>query len=333
LLVGERVVLGRLELVALGALVSVAAWTVLSAVWSVEPSASLREGERAFVYVAGLAAVLLVAGQRSLGVLLGGVLVAISAVCCYGLGDYLLGGRRVDPYEGTALFRPLGYANAFAALAAVGVLLAIGFARRRRLRERALAAVPAALGLATIALTRSRGGWLALAVGVVVPFALERRRLRRCLPGLVALAVAGALGLGVVGSLGGNRPAYWRVAWREFGAHPLEGSGAGTFDWYWVREGTAAESVQDAHSLYVETLGELGLVGLVLVAAALAVPLVAAAAAPASPLVSGAAGAYAACVVHAALDWDWEMPAVTLAAVVCGGALLVANRGRRVSGR
>jgi hypothetical protein len=29
---------------------------------------------------------------------------------------------------------------------------------------------------------------------------------------------------------------------------------------------------------------------------------------------------------HAALDWDWEMPVVTLAGLVCGAALVVFNR-------
>src|SRR5204863_6389860 len=73
-------------------------------------------------------------------------------------------------------------------------------------------------------------------------------------------------------------------------------------------------------------LGELGVVGLVLVVGSLAVPLAAMARARPSPLVSGATGAYAAFLVHAAVDWDWEMPAVTLAAVTCAGAVLVAAR-------
>jgi tetratricopeptide (TPR) repeat protein len=30
--------------------------------------------------------------------------------------------------------------------------------------------------------------------------------------------------------------------------------------------------------------------------------------------------------VHAIADWDWELPAVTLAAILCGGAILVAGR-------
>jgi hypothetical protein len=85
--------------------------------------------------------------------------------------------------------------------------------------------------------------------------------------------------------------------------------------------------VLDAHSLYLETLAELGLVGLALLLAALALPLAAARAARGHPLAPAALGAYVAFLVHAAIDWDWEMTAVTLAALACGVALLLAARG------
>jgi hypothetical protein len=39
------------------------------------------------------------------------------------------------------------------------------------------------------------------------------------------------------------------------------------------------------------------------------------------------------CLVHAGVDWDWEMPVVTLAALYCGGAMLVAARAAAVSRR
>ena len=75
-----------------------------------------------------------------------------------------------------------------------------------------------------------------------------------------------------------------------------------------------------------------------LLLAALAVPLVAAVRARARPLVAAVAGAYVAFLAAAALDWDWQLPAVTLAALACGTALVAAARpeddarppGRRV---
>jgi hypothetical protein len=41
-----------------------------------------------------------------------------------------------------------------------------------------------------------------------------------------------------------------------------------------------------------------------------------------------AASAYTAYLVHAGLDWDWEMPAVTLAGLLCAVGLLAAGRQR-----
>jgi hypothetical protein len=57
------------------------------------------------------------------------------------------------------------------------------------------------------------------------------------------------------------------------------------------------------------------------------VPLLALGAARQAPLAAAAFGGYAAYLVHAGIDWDWEMPAVTLAALACGVALLLAARG------
>jgi hypothetical protein len=77
-------------------------------------------------------------------------------------------------------------------------------------------------------------------------------------------------------------------------------------------------SVRDAHSLYLETLAELGLLGLALLGLALAPPLLAAFRGASA----AAAGGYVAFLVHAGLDWDWELPAVTLAGLLCGAALI-----------
>jgi Flp pilus assembly protein TadD len=41
------------------------------------------------------------------------------------------------------------------------------------------------------------------------------------------------------------------------------------------------------------------------------------------------AGAYVTFLAHAAVDWDWELPAVTIAALLCGVAIIVAARRRQ----
>jgi hypothetical protein len=119
---------------------------------------------------------------------------------------------------------------------------------------------------------------------------------------------------------------YWDAAWQQNQAHPLLGEGAGSFEQYWLRERSYPSQVRDAHGLYAETLGELGWVGLVLVALVLGLPLAAGLRARAHPLVPGAAGALIAYVAHAGVDWDWEVPAVTLVALACGAVLLICAR-------
>src|SRR5439155_6134165 len=117
-------------------------------------------------------------------------------------------------------------------------------------------------------------------------------------------------------SLSGNYRKYnWHTAWQEVEAYPRLGSGAGTYDVYWFLHRRVPATVHDAHNLYLETLAELGPPGLLLLVLVLGVPLAAMRRARASPLAAVAFAAYAAYLVHAVIDWDWEMPAVTLAAL------------------
>jgi O-Antigen ligase len=125
---------------------------------------------------------------------------------------------------------------------------------------------------------------------------------------------------------GNGRADYWRVAWEAYEHDPWLGVGAGGYEREWLRRRPTAFYARDAHNLYLETLVELGPVGLVLLATALGVPLVAAYRARHRWIVPAAASAYAAFVVHAAVDWDWELPAVTVSALLCAAALLVAAR-------
>ncbi len=124
---------------------------------------------------------------------------------------------------------------------------------------------------------------------------------------------------------GNGRTAQWSVAWRDVEAHPVLGSGAGTFEFAWFQDRTTTSKVRDAHNLYLETLAELGPLGLALLAAALVLPLVAGVRHRERPLAFAAFGAYVAFLLHATVDWDWEIASVTLAALLCGAALLPAR--------
>jgi len=114
---------------------------------------------------------------------------------------------------------------------------------------------------------------------------------------------------------GSGRIDHWRVALTDRSAHPWLGSGAGTYGEVWFRDRPSTVIVHDAHNLYLEMLAELGPVGLGLLAAVLATPLAVAVRRRRSPLTSFAAGAFVAFVVHAAVDWDWELPVIGVAAL------------------
>jgi len=439
LLVGARR-LAPLELALPVSLAALAAWLWLSLAWTSDVSQTVREGERALVYVAATTALLLLGRRSRVFGLVAGLAAAISTVCAYALATRLFdpgaGAYQVvssDPQAGFRLARPIGYANALAIFAVIGILLALGLALRARAAAvRALASSALVVLGPALYFTYGRGAWIGLAAGLVTLLAIERHRLEllaRALPLALAPAVAVALasrtaaltadprsvaaathdghrlavaiavlalaaafvpaavdrlearvrlstmarrGLVLLVALllvaaavaalvrvggpqgavrrayhafnapaplvgqdssrrlfslsGSNRSEYWRVAWREWTDRPVLGGGSGSFQRFWLRHRNNDLPVRDAHSLYLETLAELGPLGLAFLLCALAVPLAAVGAARSHPLAAGALGAYVAYLVHAGIDWDWEMPAVTVAALACGIALLLAAR-------
>jgi hypothetical protein len=126
---------------------------------------------------------------------------------------------------------------------------------------------------------------------------------------------------------GNGRAQMWQIAWDDATRHPVLGAGAGTYERYFLAHQPAnVIRVHDAHSLYMETLAELGPVGLGILVVALAAPLAALRRARTHPLAPAAAGAYVAYLVHAGVDWDWELPAVTLVGLLCGAAILLNAR-------
>ena len=127
------------------------------------------------------------------------------------------------------------------------------------------------------------------------------------------------------------RGPYWRVALQEFADHPLTGAGSGSFRVDWRQEVDVPRGAVDAHSLYFETLGELGLVGGALLAvflAGLVAGMVGAARLrPGDPVVPAAAAVVAAFLVHVGVDWDWELPGVTLPVLLLAAAAMTPPDG------
>ena len=349
----------------LGLLGAFAAWTWLSAAWSNDVSASVLDAERLLLYLSAVAAFLLLDRSQATRFLLG-LLAAISLVGVWALSLRAFGGpgsyevASVSADATRRLAAPLGYSNALGLLAAIGIVLAVGLAVRLR---RPLAAAPVFVLAPTLYFTYSRGAWLALAAGGIAALGLAVPRLsRRTMLGVAIVVIcAGAIALVRVGGPGGairefshaapsvkadrsrrlfslsgsSRAQYWHVAWRDYQQHPWLGSGAGSFQREWLRSRPADLPVLDAHSLYLEILAELGPVGLGLLAALLALPFAAGLISRKQPLAAPAFGGYVAYLVHVAQDWDWELPAVTLAGLGCAVALLIlaGREPRRPLGR
>jgi O-Antigen ligase len=137
---------------------------------------------------------------------------------------------------------------------------------------------------------------------------------------------------------GSHRYQYWQIAIDAFKTSKLRGIGPGTFQFYWSQHQTLGESVHNAHSLWIETLAEAGIVGLLLIGGFFAFALVAGSIrAMRMPLelrlaigtaVAGIAGFCAA----AAFDWVWQigvMPLIALLLVAV--ALGPVHHAQRVS--
>ena len=440
--IAARVVLGEVrlspfEVAAVVGLASLAGWIAASSIWGI-PERAILEAERTALYVSVLTAACVVLTRRALPALLTGVWAAVSVACGYGLLTRLVPERLgvFDPIGGSRLSEPLGYWNGLGVFAALGALLAVGLAARAStpaVRIAAAASLP--LLVTTLYFTFSRGGWIALAAGLLAAIALDVRRLQLVTTALAlapAVAVAlvaayrspalnvfgaspadaardghrlalvvgaamvlcalvefvlqllerrasvdprlrrgyaiGLVATGLVALLlvfvrfgspptlvsrayeafaapppalhervserlfsfsGSGRVPQWRVAWRAYEREPVLGSGAGTYEQSWNELRPAAYKLRNAHSLYLEMLSEVGPVGLALLLAALAIPVLAAIRARRQPLVSATLGAYTAFVVHAGVDWDWELPAVTFVGLLCAATLLVAAREER----
>jgi O-antigen ligase len=272
----RRIQMSGLAWTLLAAFAALACWIAASAIWSEQPDGSVLEAERALVYLVGVAAILMVTERQTVRQLVVGIVAAITLVCGYSLALRAFGSGGLDPTEGDLLYKPLGYANALGILAALAILLAIGLGLQERTQlGRALCGVSLAILLSALYLTSSRGAWVGLALGLAFGLWCDSSKLRAvALLPVVAIAVAGAI---VLGSRNGqslalgdeNRPHYWHVAFDDVAANPLLGSGAGTFDDFWLRHPPVKSFARDAHSIYIESLAELGPIGLVLVIAAL----------------------------------------------------------------
>lgn len=414
------------------ALAALTAWTLLSLLWADDRGAAETTAARQVLLLGAFALpVLWPPSARALvvGIALVPAVALCGAVSAIGgaLGDVttLVDGR---------LAGPTGYTNASAALFAAGGLTAVVLASRRELEVPVRAAALAASGglLGTFVLTQSRGGVVALALTLLLAFALLQGRLRLLVPvALVALAVGvildpllevrrlaveggdattalrdgvralafATLGLWTIGTayaaldsrveikaatvrrltaavgvllaaalltgaaavvvsgpdpgewvsqrvedfktpdygslesqptrftgdLGSNRYDYWRVSAEIFADEPLTGSGAGNFIAPFLERRHARKSTLYSHSIWMETLAELGAPGFLALVAFLVTLILALVRAtrrqPTSRwIVVAAILPLAYVLLHGTIDWITVFPVVVVPPLALAGA-------------
>lgn len=134
-----------------------------------------------------------------------------------------------------------------------------------------------------------------------------------------------------LGSVAGeSRYQFWSAAVKENASKPLTGTGSGTFEYWWARNGDVAESVHDTHSLYLQTLGELGIVGLLVLAAFLVAVLLGGGRAVvrvgrARPELAAALAGCTAFCLTAISDWMWQIPVLAVAFLLLAAVLVTAG--------
>ena len=132
----------------------------------------------------------------------------------------------------------------------------------------------------------------------------------------------------LVSTNSGNRWVWWKEAAGAFSDKPAGGWGAGSFGTVHLRYREQPLGVKQPHNVELQWLAETGIVGFLLALGGLAALFVAAATRLrrlpegterelAIALLAAAAG----WVVHGLVDWDWDIPAVTLPPLIFLGVL------------
>ncbi len=222
----------------------------------------------------------------------------------------------------------------------LALALALCAAGAAVLRALALALDVRMAGLSPLSPSRRRGGRIAAAGGaalVLVAFVAAGgpSEAQRQYDKLVADSHAAAASEGQRGRLlelgdDGRRP-LWEVARDSYRQEPLRGTGAGTYQLQWERNRGKSPERLYAYSLYLETLAELGLAGVVLLAAGLLAILVGIGLAirgPGRPAYAAAFALVLAWTLHAGVDIDWQTPALGVPVFALAGLALARPRER-----
>ncbi len=230
----------------------------------------------------------------------------------------LFSGTLLDPYDAfldhvdqtAAITSALHALLAIAVLAFVTVVLVSVFDRGLRAPDTTRAglrtAATAALGIGALV-----GCVAALAV-IGNPATFARDKVRE----FKAVDAPVSLGSTRLGATGGQRYDLWRVAVDQFEAAPIIGAGEGSYRFAYYRERENNRNLSSPHSLVMEVLSQLGLVGAALLVAFLVATGVAIARTSASAganrrWIGAAAAVGAVLIAQSAVDWLWLIPGLT----------------------
>jgi O-Antigen ligase len=141
-----------------------------------------------------------------------------------------------------------------------------------------------------------------------------------------------AAGTGHIGEVtSGGRVQFWEVALEAFGEKPLLGTGAGTYQFSWNQHRPLDMVVHNAHSLYLQPLAELGVVGgalvigMVLFLLWVGVSAWRAASGRQRELYAVLTSVSLAFAVGSAFDWFWQIAGVGVVFFLATGALVAAR--------
>lgn len=422
-----RTAIPRATVIAGCGLAGMAILTALSMLWSADAARSFQEAIRVLSYLGLFLCVVLSTRTGSARTWLNGLAIGVSLIGLISLLSALLPGlfpiagvHEVRPDTRHRLAWPLDYWNGIGLVCTTGILLTAwtsAYAARRWVRALAAGVLP--LLVLALALTRSEGSFAAIALGLIVLLAVDKRRIeifatlatsgiaavvlgaaamlhplfframvetpagvgqahRMLVIVVIAAAAAGlarllldnavtrlgraspptwarpvAIGLGLLAGLvlvvlvvtkfgqftaipegsdaggldlsGNGRFQFWSSAMDAFATHPLIGIGAGTFNGWWAAHGTLPVFIQNAHSLPLETLAELGILGFAALGVFVLTPLITGVRRLREEFRDPGLGACLAIVVasllSASIDWMWRLPAAFVPAVIAIGLL------------
>jgi len=235
---------------------------------------------------------------------------------------------------------PFGIPNSLGVLMALLIppVGALALGRGRPAALRVLCAVALVALAAGFVLAISRGAWLALAAAFALrPLLTPGRSLAWRIGAAAATAAAAAAVAAAVyfafppmrarvdqlvrNAGERSRPVMWRAAWRIFEAHPVLGSGAGSYDTFFeaYRPEGNLDQPNYAHCDYLNTLSDYGIVGFALLLGAAGV--LGRRCLRARGLAAAAATGLLAFALHLLVDFHLKIPA--LAMIVATVAALV----------